>query len=596
MNSSLKKIFHFFLLKKRVILFISLFILLGIFLPGQTAHAQWQWLINAVTYIPMVTISLVLVILAGLSTLFAGFGGMVLNWVLSSSFIDWSYTKNPIVEIGLSITLPLVNMFLVLILVFIALTTILRLAGYETKKLLPIFILIALLVNFSPVICGLIVDASNILMDFFTSEITGGERLISTLKSVGDALLGVVDWKKFDVKTGAETVLALIVLIGVNFALFLILLLFAFIFMVRYLAIWLLVILSPLAFASYILPATRSFWKIWWNQFIQWSFIGVTMGFFLYLGDQFTMLSNVIAPASGIGGVILPGLVPVVFLYLGFVFGITSGAMGSSQIIGFAKKTGKKYGGKIGKWTKNRGAEYIASSEKVQQIAKKMATAQTPGKRWWTKAAASVPWAVSRKVGHTIGPGLVDSQRKLIEEGEKKLSGKNIDYQVSALRRATTSSQRVAALNAMIKDNNLDDAIDNYGLTREEIENIKLDAKKYNSDKEIVSAMPSAQEIEKIRPQRAGQISKKALEDKEIMKAIANSWDGRHVQSLIQTHGAKGVAALEGAIKNTPDFSNKNPALSQFIKDTAGQRLGFGGGKGDKKSDEFAKKWLKGGL
>lgn len=319
------------------IFFFWLFVFLGIFLPGQIVWAAWyDFLIGAVTFIPMVTIALVLVVAVALANLLAAFSGLILNWVLSPDFINWSYTNpatNPIVAIGLNITQPFVNMILILVLVFIALATILRLAGYEIQKLLPTFIIVALLVNFAPVLCGLIVDATNIVMNFFIKEITGGKQLISMFKALGDVLVGGISWQTFKATKQIEIVLQLVVLIVVNLSLFLILLLFALLFMIRYMAIWLLVILSPLAFACYILPVTKKIFNLWWEHFIQWSIIGVTMGFFLYLADQFATLNPTLPPAEGLGGAILPPLFPLLFLYLGFLFGLQTSAIGTSTII-----------------------------------------------------------------------------------------------------------------------------------------------------------------------------------------------------------------------------------------------------------------------
>jgi hypothetical protein len=207
---------------------------------------------------------------------------------------------------------------------------------------LPAFIIIALLVNFAPVICGLIVDASNIVMNYFTKEITGAKQLISMLKTLGDTLVEGISWETFKATKQIELVLTLFVLTGVNLVLFLLLLLFALVFAARYMVIWLLVILSPLAFACYILPATRKIWDLWWKQFIQWSIIGITMGFFLYLADQFSTQIPTIDPefTKGVGGAILPALFPLIFLALGFVFGLTTGAMGTEKIMaGFKKGT-----------------------------------------------------------------------------------------------------------------------------------------------------------------------------------------------------------------------------------------------------------------
>ncbi|GAI30419.1 unnamed protein product, partial [marine sediment metagenome] len=121
-----------------------------------------------------------------------------------------------------------VNMLLVLILVYIAIATILRLAGYETKKLLITFIIVALLVNFSPVICGLIVDASNIVMNFFLSEVTGGKQLINSFGAIWETIKVGFEWEKAFTLTGQiDTIFLFAVSAVLNLVLFLVLLLFA---------------------------------------------------------------------------------------------------------------------------------------------------------------------------------------------------------------------------------------------------------------------------------------------------------------------------------------------------------------------------------
>jgi hypothetical protein len=437
MDWTTKKIYSF-LAKRKLIFFVLFFVFLGILFPAKTAFAQWyNVLIGSITYVPMALIGVALSVIVLLSSLLAAFSGLVLSWVTSPTFINWSYTNpstNPIIKIGLDITQPFVNMILILVLVFIALATILRLGGYQTKKLLPTFIIVALLVNFAPVICGLIVDASNIVMNYFTQYIKDVTRLTSTLKELGDSWRGFIGSPtRFEATKQVPLIANLVVLIIVNLALFLILLLFAIVFMVRYLAIWTLVILSPLAFACYILPATKKIWKLWWNQLIQWSIIGITMAFFLYLADQFAVLNPALAPAgatmtttggattptcytctayegsrynsldecktacdqafmtlgigtcepcssgtgtstptvTGIGGAILPSLLPLAFLYLGFIFGLSTGAMGASEVIGLTKRAGKWTGAKVWEGAKTWLEEKTRFREAAGAVTKK---------------------------------------------------------------------------------------------------------------------------------------------------------------------------------------------------------------------------------
>jgi len=341
-----------FSFSKKKIIFSSIFIVLFIFLFSPLpAHAAWyDFLIGAVTFIPNVAIAIIFYLLVVLTSLLSAFAGVVLKWVISPSFISLSYTKpgfnitageNPIIATGLGITQGFVNMILVLILIYIALATILRLAGYETKKLLVTFVLVALLVNFSPVICGLIVDASNIVMNYFLKELTGGQQLINSLKSIVDVVTANFNWEVFKVTKQIDVMMYFLMLAVFNWFLALALMLFAAVFLIRYIAIWILVILSPLAFACYILPATKKYWTLWWSQFLQWSFIGAIAGFFLYLGEQVAALApSISSPPGELGGAILPYLVPLAFLYIGLMVGFSTSAYGAKIIVeGFKKGT-----------------------------------------------------------------------------------------------------------------------------------------------------------------------------------------------------------------------------------------------------------------
>lgn len=388
MSQIIKNIFSFVSPKRRAIFSVLLFVLSGIIYAKPVFAGFWENLYKAVLYVPTTWIAYVLSVFVMASAGLAELSAWIIKWVTSSDFIEWSYTNpatNPVIKIGLDITQPFANMVLVLVLVFIAVATILRLAGYETKKLLPTFIIIALLVNFSPVICGLIVDASNIMMNSLLKNIGGGAQLSAGL----NAILKIIDWQKFDYLTsGQETLLGLPLLIIVNCALFLILLLYAFVFAFRYLAIWILVILSPAAFICYILPGTRKFWTAWWNQLVEWSIIGITMSFYLYLADQFAVKNPINVPMAGLVGLVLPYLLPVALLYVGFIAGLATGAAGASVVMGLAKRSGKWVGAKGWKGSKTWLEERTKFREAVGKVVQAVESVRVA--RWFIPEKARI--------------------------------------------------------------------------------------------------------------------------------------------------------------------------------------------------------------
>ncbi len=438
MTYKIKKLFYS-PLQKKTLFCILVFILFGIFFPIRPALAVWDWLVGAVTFIPATSISLLALVSASIASLLATLSGVILSWVISPSFTTLSYTNpanNEIIRVGLGITQGFVNMLLVLILVYIAIATILRLAGHETKKLLVTFFVVALLVNFAPVICGLVVDASNIVMNFFLSELTGGKQLINSFGAIWEGIKEGFDWKKaFSISGQIDTIFLFVVITVLNLALFLVLLLFASIFMFRYIVIWILVILSPLAFACYILPSTKKYWTLWWNQFIQWSFIGVTCGFFLYLAELLAAQgTSVYGPVQGLGSSFLPHLVPLGFLMMGLVFGLQTSAMGASTIMGLTKRSGKWVGGKIAQRGIRPVLEKMRTKEAVGKISRGIE--KVPIARWF------LPESI-RKYGQ-MRPAIEKSQ-----QSAKSYSSQTLGHRI--LKGADTQTDAAGNLLEMIE-------------------------------------------------------------------------------------------------------------------------------------------------
>lgn len=355
-------------------------------------------------------------IIGSICAFFAMFSSRLLQYVLSPDFTTLSYTNpagNEIIKIGLNITQDFVNVFLVLVLIYIALAVVLRIKEYEIQKLLPVFIGVALLVNFAPVFVGLIVDASNIVMNFFVADL---DEFISPADQVGkiweDFSLFVKKTK--DAKAAlAQSVFFSIYALSLAIALFV----YAFIFLLRYVVIWVLVILSPLAFVSYILPWTRSLiFNRWWSQLLQWSFIGAIAGFFLYLGTH--LMTGAYFPTPEDTGLdqslnaIFPGLVSVVFLVIGIFFGMSSSAIGASAVINLAKTKGPG----AGKWVASGVATTVAGGiegwkgkEGIKgRAAGVISGAFTrPGREQGRKL-----WEKSLEKAHILRPGTYEARRR----------------------------------------------------------------------------------------------------------------------------------------------------------------------------------------
>jgi len=330
-------------------------------------------------------------VLTTISYIFMGLCQVILKWVTGPTFINMPYTHGGIVDIGWPIVRDFANLGFALALVWIGLATALRLAEYEAKKALPRLILMVLLVNFTPVICGLVVDASNIIMNFFLGATGDFGEILNFGTSQYSSL---VDWLvSFATKPIAlESITRSIAIYLFNMLAGWFFLLYAALFYVRYVAIWCLVIISPLAFFSYIFAKrTGGYFSQWWHQFIQWCFVGVPASFFLYLSWQILdKAETIIIPppatdfavyvgTSDIIGTMLIYSVVLVFLFIGFLASLSSGAIGATAII----STGKKLGAAAAIATHRKVGQWTGSSKfgkKVLEGASNFSVGQTLGK------------------------------------------------------------------------------------------------------------------------------------------------------------------------------------------------------------------------
>ena len=270
-----------------------------------------------------------------------------LNWVAGPGFLKISMTgdDNPIVTEGWDITRNLANVALIFGLIIIAINIIIGNAEVQAKKALINFFLIAVLINFTPLICGIIIDASNALTNYFLQEGIKKDLVNFLAQTMADS--GGFDF----------TALIVFFLFGIFSAV--IYLLYALIFVCRYFILWILIILSPLAFASKVFPRSRiitklfpsfCYWDEWWDMFIQWNVIGIPAGFFIYLSNMaMTEMAagGFFADASGISifGKLFTYAMPFIFMAIGFMVTISSGGKVTGAIGGYGKKIWSKTGG-----------------------------------------------------------------------------------------------------------------------------------------------------------------------------------------------------------------------------------------------------------
>jgi hypothetical protein len=290
---------------------------------------------------------------------FLGLAEEVLKIAVSGDYFGFGFTPtdNPYISIGWGIVRNIANAVLVIGLVVIAISIILGRQENQAKKTLINFILIALLINFTPVICGFIIDGSNII----TASMMSGGISSSYSTSIGNVFDYITK-----TSSGKEVMkLAYIIMVSV-FCIFAIVIyfLYAILFLARTVILWILVIISPLAFATKVIPQSKYikkvfpsvlYWDDWWESFVQWCVIGIPAGFSLYLSNKMLIvIGNSMNSATAIAaitdknilGTLATYLLPFIFLIAGFLITISAGGQVGSFVGGLATGAWAASGGR----------------------------------------------------------------------------------------------------------------------------------------------------------------------------------------------------------------------------------------------------------
>ncbi|MFA6995315.1 MAG: hypothetical protein WC249_02800 [Patescibacteria group bacterium] len=253
--------------KKIVFLVLPLFLIIGSFFIGHYAAAGIfeSWAESVLT---------------GLLSIFVWALGLILVLVIQGLvFIaeQQHFIDAQAVLLGWVIVRDICNMFFVVILMIIAFGTILHLENYNYKKWLPKLILMAILINFSKTICGLLIDVAQVVMLTF----------VNAFKDVGGAnltdMLGITTIVQMS-NSAAGTAVGAYVL-GIIYLLVAIVVIITMTAMlaIRMVMIWIYVVLSPAAYLLAAFPGGQKYASQWWTEFTKNLIVGPVLAFFLWL-------------------------------------------------------------------------------------------------------------------------------------------------------------------------------------------------------------------------------------------------------------------------------------------------------------------------
>ncbi|MDP6571778.1 MAG: hypothetical protein QF747_03005, partial [Patescibacteria group bacterium] len=207
------------------------------------------------------------------------------------------FINAPAVDRGWILVRDVANMAFLIIFIAIAFATILGVEKYEWKRLLPKLLIMAVAINFSKTICGIIIDAAQVVMITFVNgfkDVAAGNLIrgfgLNDMLAIRD--LGA-DENVTDTAVAAASILAVILLVIAAVTVGVIVLMF----LVRIMFLWILIILSPLAFIMAATPGAENQFQKWFQQLIKYAFVGPIMAFFLWL--SFSIMAGV-APGSNL--------------------------------------------------------------------------------------------------------------------------------------------------------------------------------------------------------------------------------------------------------------------------------------------------------
>ncbi|MEK7183208.1 MAG: hypothetical protein AAB776_01095, partial [Patescibacteria group bacterium] len=235
----------------------SLLIVIGLAGPGHVALAEnpFTWATGAIgTQLVLALASIIQLLTAYLGT----FALWIINLIITPILQYNSFSTSPTIGLGWTLVRDVVNMFVVLVLLVIAMATI---VGYEKaswQKNLPQFLMAVVLVNFSRTICGVLIDISQVVMFTFVNALldVAGANFAQMFHFDDFGLFSKTS--VIDPNTGERIAITPAMQLGSAYLLFIlyasicaVLLLMALVYIWRIIVLWVLVILSPLTFFSW---------------------------------------------------------------------------------------------------------------------------------------------------------------------------------------------------------------------------------------------------------------------------------------------------------------------------------------------------------
>lgn len=201
------------------------------------------------------------------------------------------FVRSEPVRVGWTLIRDVVNMFFIVILLISAFSTIIgKPKDFYYKAVLPKLLVMAILINFSKTLVGLMIDFSQVVMLTFVSafKAAAGGNFLRALKLTQ---LTSIKPDEYGTSKGADlaelmgAAILAVLMLGATLTLIIIMTLFL---IFRIVGLWMLLILSPFAFFALALPgklanSLSAFTNDWWKKLGIFLTGGPVMAFFLWL-------------------------------------------------------------------------------------------------------------------------------------------------------------------------------------------------------------------------------------------------------------------------------------------------------------------------
>lgn len=516
-----------------------------------------------------------------------------------------------IVTSGFQITLSIANLGFVLAIIVIGIMTILRYQPYALKQTLWKLVAAAILVNFSLVIAGAILNFSDqlttYLMDSFNPA-GSGSSVMSFSSSIAGAFQPQRIFLQGNGVNGSTTASIsaaqgngqdfggiLSIILNIFFpTLFLIIVVIALsglfiMLLIRYVYIAILLILMPMAWLLWIFPVTSGQWHKWWSKFIQWTMFAPVVMFFLYLaimtggyanGQQSTVgggnffiqgkiftsdstnpivasISNVVGNTfSGMLGTLLQMTVMVSLVFAGLFMAQSMGVTFADTTLKGMKGITSGFGG----FVKRRaviGAGWGMNKAKIPKAAEflQKGVGAKPTKLWQKALKYTGIEYAGQKLGEGVTAVHVATREGTVDEAEKRLAPFK-KRELIQLFPGATNPERIVIMKRAAKEGYIKD----------------LDLKNYLK-KDLLQAyhieIPTYKDISE---------GKGAILTEEMIQALV-SGDQNALDRETERVATSTTKAKIGSNDNLGDMygSFKDPNDNDPTKHPSAQKIGFGG-------------------